>query len=140
MLVNEPLSSTPLTLRLPVRHLTMAKTRKLVARVAMSESILPTTTTTPFMTPTSTEAPMAIRKPTMSGWPEFTTAYVHSTPDSVMVAVTERSNTPADSGMTRASATNALMALVFMICLAVSHSGKMSGTQIEKITIMTSST
>ena len=57
-----------------------------------------------------------------------------------MVYGTEMSNTPADSGMTRASATIALMALLFRICRAVSHSGKMSGTQIEKITIMTSST
>src|SRR5215216_487578 len=99
MLVNDPLSSTPLTLRLPVRHLTMAWMRNPVARVPMRESILPTTTTTPFITPTSTEAPIAMMKPTMSGWPEFTMAYVHRTPDSVMVYGTERSNTPLDSGM-----------------------------------------
>ena len=62
------------------------------------------------------------------------------TPDSVMVYGTEMSNTPADSGITSVSAAMALMALVFRIWRTVSHSGNVSGTQIENTTIMPSST
>jgi hypothetical protein len=65
---------------------------------------------------------------------------VHITPVSVIVYGTEMSNTPADNGMTSVRAAIALMALLLRIWRAVSPSGKVSGTQIEKRTISPSST
>ena len=63
-----------MTVLLPVRHCTRAWMRNPVASVPISESILNTTTTTPFMTPTSSATTMAITMPSHTGASLFTMA------------------------------------------------------------------
>ena len=52
----------------------------------------------------------------------------------------DRSNTPALSGISKLSASIATTALPLRICFAVAQVGNVSGTQIEKITMITSNT
>ena len=65
-----------------------------------------------------------------------TTKWATATPHSVMLSAKERSKTRAASGIVTESAARPVIAFEFRICLAVSMFGNVSGTQIEKTTMI----
>ena len=110
-----------------------------VASVPMNESTRITTTTSALRRPIRSATASAAATAQPSGMPA-TISFVTTTPDKVAVYAVDRSNTPALSGIRRLSASIATTALELRICFAVVNVGNVSGTQIEKITMITTNT
>ena len=136
---NVPVNLGSWIVRSWLTHEIKARISDPVASVPMNESTRMTTTTIALSKPMASAAPSEITTASPSGTPA-TTSFASSTPAKVAVYAVDRSKTPALSGISKLSASIATTALPLRICFAVAQVGNVSGTQIEKITMITSNT